>query len=41
MDMDEPVQVTIAERQKPEGKGGWFGRGRGDRPKTARPTGMS
>jgi len=38
-DLDDPIQVRVAERQKSGRKGGWFGRGMKDQPKPARPTG--
>ena len=34
-DLDDPIQVTVAEQQK----GGWFGRAKKGQPKPARPTG--
>ena len=39
-DLDNPIQVAVAEQQKAESKGGWFSRAKKDRPKPARPTGV-
>ena len=39
-DLDDPIQVAVAEQQKAESKGGWFSRARKDSPKPARPTGV-
>ena len=39
-DLDDPIQVTVAEQRKAESKGGWFSRAKRDRPKPARPTGV-
>ena len=39
-DLDDPIQVVVAEPQKAESKGGWFSRAKKDRPKPARPTGV-
>ena len=38
-DLDDPIQISVAERQQGGGKRGWFGRANKDQPKPARPTG--
>ena len=39
-DLDDPIQVAVAEQQKAESRGGWFSRVKRDKPKPARPTGV-
>ena len=40
-DLDDPIQISVAERQQGGGKRGWFGRAHKDQPKPARPTGVT
>ena len=39
-DLDDPIQVSIAERQQGRGERGWFGRAKKNQPKPPRPTGV-